>query len=246
MEEEKINFEKRSKKNIFFNVIMVLIIFAICTLCFNWYYAIGYMLILLIHESGHYVASKILKVNVKFGNVTPLGAYIVHDKTKSIKEEAIIAISGPLFGAVLALIYFIMYIMFKDNTFYILSVISISINLFNLIPIMPFDGGYVVTAVSYKICYIGIPILIYFIVKIKRLKSKIFMGIFLISSIFKIVELRKTYYKENYFSVCKKDKLKIGASYISLVLILVISMVYLYKYYNFNKMFYSIFRFKKA
>ena|SRR3712207_3986547 len=89
MEEEKINFEKRSKKNIFFNVIMVLIVFVICTLCFNWYYAVGYILILLIHESGHYVASKILKVNVNFGNVTPLGAYIVHDKTKSIKEEAI-------------------------------------------------------------------------------------------------------------------------------------------------------------
>ena len=109
MEDEIEIMKKPSIGKILFNIIIVSLTILGLGFGFNPYYAVGYLFILVIHELGHYIAAKILNLKVVFGGFTPFGAYIVHENTESCKENAIIAISGPLFGGILGLIYYLVY-----------------------------------------------------------------------------------------------------------------------------------------
>ena len=95
MKEEIELMKNPSVGKILFNIFIVSATILGLGFVFNLYYAVGYLFILIIHELGHYSVAKFLNLKVKFGGFTPFGAYIVHEKTKSCKENALIAIGGP-------------------------------------------------------------------------------------------------------------------------------------------------------
>lgn len=236
--------KRRSIGNIIGNVFIVSLTMIILAVAINLYFAIGYVLIITVHELGHYFAAKILKLKVKFGNFTPIGAYIVHENVENCKENAIIAISGPVFGTVYSFICYIIYCFTGDATFFILSCISVTINLVNLIPVKPLDGGHVAEAISPTICYIGLPFLLYLFISAKRLKSKVISFIILVIGIYQTYDLRKRYYKESYFKIDKNIKIKFIIMYILLLLILAFSALYFYKLSNFEQLIKSIVRYQ--
>ena len=138
--------KKPSVGKILINIIIVSLTILVLGFAINLYYAVGYLFILIVHELGHYVVAKFLKLKVIFGGFTPFGAYIVHENTKSCKENAAIAMGGPLFGGILGLIYYVVYYFTGDYTFLVLSFTSIILNLANLIPVSPLDGGQIAEA----------------------------------------------------------------------------------------------------
>lgn len=146
--------EETSIGKVISNILICSLTILILGSVINFYYAVGYLLILIFHELGHYVVAKLLEVKVVFGGFTPLGAYIVHENVKSCKENALIAIGGPLFGSVLGVIYYVVYYFTGDGTFFMLSLTSIMLSLGNLIPVKPLDGGHVAEAIAPIICYI--------------------------------------------------------------------------------------------
>lgn len=236
--------KKRSFKNITYNLFMILLVILILGNVFNFYYSIGYVLMIFIHELGHYIASKFLNIKVNFGNVTPFGAYIIHETSENCKNEAIIAISGPIFGSICALVYFLIYYFTCSPTFYILSFISITVNLINLIPIPPFDGGFIAICINPNICYIGLPLLIYLTFKASRVKSRILLFITLIFAIGKTLKITHDYKNKKFFKVEKQDKIKFLILYILLLAVLIFSSLYLYDSGNVLDLIKQIIKFK--
>lgn len=109
-------------------------------------------LILLIHELGHLFAMRFFDYkNVKVFFIPLLGAYTTGSKTEiSQKQSVIIYLAGPLPGLIIAIgLYYYGYY-FQNNFIYHAAYYMFFINLFNLLPIKPLDGGNVLSVLFYS------------------------------------------------------------------------------------------------
>ena len=244
MEDEIESIKKMSIGKILFNIFIVFATILVLGFVFNLYYAVGYLFILIIHELGHYSVAKFLNLKVEFGGFTPFGAYIVHENTKNCKENALIAIGGPVFGGILGLIYYVVYCFTGDYTFLVLCFNSIILNLANLIPVNPLDGGYIAEAISPVICYMGFPFLLYLFISAHRLKSKILLFFIIIGGIYQAYKFTIKYKKDAYFKLDRQSKIKFIIIYSIVVLSLGVSAIYFYNTFDFKELMKSISRFK--
>lgn len=102
-------------------------------------------IILIIHEFGHFLALYLYKWNIKKIIIYPFGGIIILDEKidKSLKEEFIITIMGPIFQEILYILIVILYkYNYIDNYYFkLFSEYNLSILIFNLLPIIPLDGS---------------------------------------------------------------------------------------------------------
>lgn len=129
---------------------------------FGWPYAVGFVLLLLCHEMGHYIAARQRGLNVGAPTFIPfVGAWIeLKEMPHDAETEAYVGIAGPLAGTLAALLC---YFLARSEGSTLLLAVSYSgffLNLFNLIPLPPFDGGRVTAAISRRMWLIGAPLLV--------------------------------------------------------------------------------------
>lgn len=243
-ENDKNLHKKLDIKKMLSNILIISLTILVLGFAINFKYAVGYLSILIVHEVGHYITAKFLKLNVTFGGFTPIGAYITHEDPKNYKENALIALGGPLFGGISGLICYIIYYITGDYTFLVLSFTSIIINLSNLIPVKPLDGGHIVESISPILCYIGFPFLIYLFISVKKLKSKIILLFIMASGAYQTYNFTIKYKTDSYYKLNKHSKVKFIIIYSLLVLSLAGSAIYIYNTFDYKCIFKSISRFK--
>ncbi|MBW4083610.1 site-2 protease family protein [Paenibacillus sp. S150] len=119
-------------------------------LIYPWQFAIGFVLLLFVHELGHVIAAKRIGLPVSAPLFIPfLGALITMKKQPlDAKMEAYIAFGGPLLGTAGAAVVFAFAYYYHSPLLYSLSYIGFLLNLLNLLPIHPLDGGRIATAVT--------------------------------------------------------------------------------------------------
>lgn len=130
---------------------------------FGWKLAVISVFFLMAHEYGHLYAAK--KVGIPTTNaifIPFVGALIGFKKApKNAKEEAFIAYMGPLVGALAVLLTAVpMYFITHEEFWLVSMMLGTALNLFNLIPVSPLDGGRIVSAVSIKFWSIGFSIVV--------------------------------------------------------------------------------------
>jgi Zn-dependent protease len=130
-------------------------------LIFGWWYAVGFVLLILVHEMGHYFAARRIGLNAGLPTFIPfLGAWIeLKDQPMSVEQEAYVAFAGPFIGTVGATIVLWAAGQYDSKLLLALAYAGFFINLFNLIPLTPFDGGRIVAILSPRIWLLGVPIL---------------------------------------------------------------------------------------
>ncbi len=104
--------------------------------------------IVLLHEMGHFLAMKIFRYkDLGIFFIPLLGAYVSGSKREvSQKESAIILLAGPLPGIILGIIFYLLWLKnpflgIGDTSYYTISLFLVILNLFNLLPVYPLDGG---------------------------------------------------------------------------------------------------------
>lgn len=129
---------------------------------FGWRYAAGFVLLLLIHELGHYVAARQRGLEVGAPVFIPfVGAWIqLKDMPHDADTEAYVGLGGPLAGTVAALACYFAARSNGSDLLLALSYAGFFINLFNLIPLSPFDGGRITAVLSPRIWLVGVPVLV--------------------------------------------------------------------------------------
>jgi len=129
---------------------------------FGWPYAIGFVLLILVHEMGHFVAARKRGLDVGAPTFIPfVGAWIqLKDLPHDAETEAFVGISGPIAGSIAAVIVYLAARSTGSQLLLALSYTGFFLNLFNLIPLHPFDGGRITSVISPKLWLVGVPILV--------------------------------------------------------------------------------------
>lgn len=200
---------------------MIISVFAYAWL-FGWRYAVGFVLLIFVHELGHYVAARRAGLKVGVPTFIPfVGAWIeLKDQPMDARVEAKIALAGPVAGTVGALVC---YFVASDTGSPLLLALAYSgfmLNLWNLLPINPLDGGRIVGLLSPKIWLLGAPILGVLLVT-RPSPMLLLLLILALPSIWSV--WRGTWHAnlpENYYEQPLPVKLQYGAAYLGLAVYL--------------------------
>jgi Zn-dependent protease len=136
--------------------VTMLIAIVVYSLLFGWAFAVGLVLIIFVHEMGHFLTSRAMGVPMSAPVFIPfLGAFTAAGRglTSSRRTEAIIAIAGPIAGFAATLAVYLWALAQPFNAPGVAFAVSLSyfgffISLFNLVPMLPLDGGRVASAIS--------------------------------------------------------------------------------------------------
>ncbi len=146
--------------------ITALISIAIYAIFFGWPFAIGIVALLFIHEMGHALVMKLKGIPMGAMVFVPmLGAAVtMRQAPRNARDEAEVGIAGPLAGAIASSVCLAIAEMHASayNIWAPLAYFGFFINLFNLIPIVPFDGGRVLAAIDKRVWIIGFVALLAF------------------------------------------------------------------------------------
>ena len=128
-------------------------------LAFGWRFGIILALVFLAHELGHVLAFRNYGLAVGAPVFLPfVGALTPGSTPANAEDGAYIALAGPLAGLTLAAASLAMGLATHDPFWMLAANISALLNLFNLIPVMPLDGGRVIQAVWPPIVVIAVPV----------------------------------------------------------------------------------------
>jgi Zn-dependent protease len=128
----------------------------------GWRYAAGFVALLFAHEMGHYIAARQCGLKVGMPAFIPfLGAWIaLEDQPHNVETEAYVAIAGPVVGTMAALAVYLWARSENSGLLLAISYSGLFLNLFNLLPISPLDGGRVTAVLGPKVWFLGVPILL--------------------------------------------------------------------------------------
>jgi Zn-dependent protease len=120
-------------------------------------FAIGFVLLILIHEVGHAIAIRRAGLEAGWPVFIPFfGAMIaLKGMPKSRSDEAAIAYGGPLLGTIASAVLAALYLVSGARLLLALAYIGFILNLFNLIPISPLDGGRIAQVFSRRAWIVG-------------------------------------------------------------------------------------------
>ncbi len=128
---------------------------------FGWPYAIGFVLLIFFHELGHFMAARQRGLDVGAPTFIPfVGAWIqLKEMPHDVETEAYIGFAGPIAGSAAAVICYWIAREYDSQLLMALAYSGFMLNLFNLIPISPLDGGRITAIISPKVWLAGVPLL---------------------------------------------------------------------------------------
>jgi Zn-dependent protease len=140
----------------------MLVSIAVYAQLFGWKYAVGFVLLLLCHEMGHYIAAKQRGLDVGLPTFIPFVGAWINLKNQGLNAEttAFVGLAGPLLGSTSAFVVYLVALHYDSHWLLAIAYAGFVLNLFNLIPVAPLDGGHVVAVITPKIWIIGVPLLV--------------------------------------------------------------------------------------
>ena len=139
----------------------MLLAIGVYAIVFGWRYAVGIVAMLFVHEMGHYLAARQRGVDVGMPTFIPfVGAWIeLKQKPHDAETEAYIGLAGPMLGTVGAIGAYFLARNYGTSWLLAVAYTGFFINLINLIPLPPLDGGRVTAVLSPRIWLLGVPII---------------------------------------------------------------------------------------
>lgn len=191
----------------------------------GWMYALGFVLLIFVHEGGHLVAARQMGLNVGAPVFIPfMGAFIaLKEAPRNAWIEAIVGIGGPIAGGIGALFCHLVYLSTGEPLWAALAYSGYFLNLFNLIPISPLDGGRIATAVSPWLWLPGLGALVWMLVH--RLFSPVLI-IILIAAVPRVISLfrHRDEEEQRYFELTRQQRITMTIAYFGLVVLLAFAM----------------------
>lgn len=135
-------------------------------LIYPWQFAVGLLGMIFVHEMGHFVVARQQGIRVTAPIFVPfVGAFVgLKQHPHNARQEAVIAMAGPIVGTAAAFLTLAAGQASEGTNFGGLLVaiahVGFVINLFNLIPVSPLDGGRVLSLLSKWFSLVGLAVLV--------------------------------------------------------------------------------------
>ena len=134
-----------------------LISVAAYSLFWGWEFAAGFVVLLFLHEMGHVIALRREGIKASAPMFIPfLGAVII---AKSLGENALaearVGLAGPILGTLAAAAVAVVGGLTGSDFLLALAYVGFLINLFNLLPVVPLDGGRAMAAMAPWMWFLG-------------------------------------------------------------------------------------------
>ncbi len=197
------------------------------SLFFGWTFAVGFVVLLFVHEMGHVLQLRREGIKASAPMFIPfLGAVVMmRQMPDDALAEARVGLAGPVLGTLGAAVCLAIGEAAGSDFFLALAYIGFFLNLFNLLPIVPLDGGRAMAAMAPWAWFAGFGLLV-------ALELLFPSPILLIIAIFSGYELYRRWQMRKsgsveqaaYYRVSKRNRALVAAVYLGLILVLALGM----------------------
>jgi Zn-dependent protease len=127
-------------------------------LFFGLPFAAGFVLLLLLHEIGHVIQLRREGIRASAPMFIPFLGAVISAKSmgKDAAAEARVGLAGPVLGTVATLVPLAIWLLTGSDFWRALAYIGFVLNLFNLLPVLPLDGGRAMAALSPAVWLVGL------------------------------------------------------------------------------------------
>ena len=135
---------------------------AVSVLAYGWLFgftfAIGFVLLLLLHELGHVIQLRREGIKASAPIFIPFLGAVIASKSlgKDAAAEARVGLAGPILGSIATLVPFGIWLLTGHEFWRALAYLGFFLNLFNLMPVVPLDGGRAMAALSPAVWVAGL------------------------------------------------------------------------------------------
>jgi Zn-dependent protease len=193
----------------------------------GWWFGIGLVVLLFVHEMGHVLEAKRQGLPVTAPLFIPFMGAVIGMKRmpQDAYHEALNGIAGPILGSLGAAVLWLIGWQLDSRPLIALAFLGFLINLFNLIPIVPLDGGRITAAIHPALWGLGVVALAALCV----LRPNPLLIVILLVSSMELWQRWKTRghpENEGYYRVTPRRRLGIAFAYFALAALLVVGMHY--------------------
>ena len=207
--------------------VSMLVSVAAYTFIFGFWFAAGFVVLLLVHEMGHVIQLRREGIEASAPLFIPFLGAVVGAKSlgEDATAEARVGLAGPVLGTLGAAACIPLYTLTGEEIFKALAFTGFFLNLFNLVPLTPLDGGRAMAALSPWMWFVG---LFAFAVLAFTIPNPIIVLILLLGA-FDTYRRFKAYRaggeeSRRYFAVTPRNRAIVLAVYLGLIALLVVGM----------------------
>jgi Zn-dependent protease len=193
-------------------------------LAWGWQFALGFVLLIFVHECGHLLVARRLGLKVGAPVFIPfMGALIaLKEAPRNAWIESQVGIGGPVLGTLGAGVCEIIYLVTGNPLFQGLAYTGFFLNLFNLAPVGFLDGGRVATALSPWLWIVGFVIML----AVTIAHPNFIVILILIMSLPRMFSLfrHRNEAEQRYYEVTPTQRWTMATMYFGLIALLVLGM----------------------
>jgi len=136
----------------------MLVSIAAYSLIWGWKFAVGFVVLLFIHEMGHVLQLRREGIAASAPMFIPFLGAVISAKSlgRDAAAEARVGLAGPVLGTLGAAACIPLAEATGNDLFRALAFIGFFLNLFNLLPVTPLDGGRAMAALSPWMWFVGL------------------------------------------------------------------------------------------
>ena len=195
------------------------------SLIWGWKFAVGFVVLLFVHEMGHVIQLRREGIEASAPMFIPFLGAVVWAKSlgDNAAAEARVGLAGPVLGTLGAAALIPIASATGNDLFQALAFTGFFLNLFNLLPVVPLDGGRAMAALSPAMWFVGFAGLVALVFVFPN-------PIILLIVLFGAMETwrrwqeRKSPEAREYYRVSPRDRFLVAAVYLALVVLLTFGM----------------------
>jgi Zn-dependent protease len=199
-------------------------------LAFGWPFAVGFVLLLFIHEMGHVIQLRREGVEASAPIFIPFVGAVISVKSlgEDAAAEARVGLAGPILGTAGTLVPLAIWLATGSDLWRALAYIGFFINLINLMPVLPLDGGRAMAVLGPMVWIAGILVAV--------TATAIFLGPFMLLFVL-LLGGPELYYRfkdrnseqsREFHSVPTGTKVAVATVYLSLIALLILGVAETY------------------
>jgi Zn-dependent protease len=191
-------------------------------LLFGWKFGIVFVLLILVHELGHYMTFRNFGIAASLPFFIPgFGAFVAaRGPAPSLTKEANATIAGPVYGIAAAGACYAAALITHEPFWYAAAYVGFFLNALNLLPIPPFDGGGIAAAIDPRLWLVGAVALVAGVVYFHAWTSPFAILMLVFVAIVAVPRVRAVwagYVDPRFASVSRTSRIAIAVAYFATV-----------------------------